>query len=117
MRSRLQAAGSPQTPVGVVEREPYYSGGIILDHSDPSVVYLSREVNGTFEIERWNTSDLGVTWLSESITANSACHQVRPYLTRGNHDEHAILFWMSGDYVHYTNYSTSIRAMIPTRQL
>ncbi|MZQ86854.1 hypothetical protein GQF01_32570 [Paenibacillus sp. 5J-6] len=105
----------PQTPDGVVETEPYYSGGIILDHSDPSVVYLSREVQGTFEIERWSTIDLGVTWVSESITTSSTCHQIRPYLTRGNHDGQAILFWMSGDYTHYTNYRTSIRYRLVQR--
>lgn len=32
--------------------EPHYSGGIVLDHGNPSTVFLSREVNGTFEIEK-----------------------------------------------------------------
>jgi hypothetical protein len=117
--NEITAAGHwfPQTPDGVVEREPYYSGGIILDHSDPSVVYLSREVNGVFEIERWSTSDLGASWSSAAVTANSSCHQVRPYLTRGNDDGQAVLFWMSGQYVHFTNYQTSLRSTIPSVQL
>lgn len=114
--NEITAAGRwfPLTPEGVVETEPYYSGGIILDHFNPSIVYLSREVNGTFEIERWHTSDLGATWSSASITANSLCHQVRPFLTRGDHEGQAMLFWMSGEYVHYTNYRTSLRSMIPS---
>jgi hypothetical protein len=29
----------------------YYSGGITLDHQDPSTVHLSRQVNGVFRIE------------------------------------------------------------------
>ncbi|MGQ7887717.1 BNR-4 repeat-containing protein [Paenibacillus sp. WC2504] len=114
--NEITAAGRwfPQTPESVTETEPYYSGGIILDHSDPSIVYVSRQVQGTFEIERWSTSNLGVTWSSAAITANSTSHQVRPFLTRGSHDGQAILFWMSGDYIHYTNYNTSIRSLIPT---
>ena len=29
----------PQTPAGKREPEPHYSGGVILDHGDPSIVY------------------------------------------------------------------------------
>ena len=50
----------------------YYSGGLALDHEDPSVVYLSRPVDGTFEIERWTTSDAGETWTSVPVTHRSA---------------------------------------------
>ena len=31
--------------------EPYYSGGITLDHEDPSRVYLSRDVDGVFQVQ------------------------------------------------------------------
>ncbi|MDD9267748.1 BNR-4 repeat-containing protein [Paenibacillus sp. GCM10023248] len=113
--NELTAAGRwfPRTPQGAVETEPYYSGGIILDHGDPSVVFLSREVNGVFEIERWQTEDLGATWSSAPVTASSPCHQVRPFLTRGGRDGHTLLFWMSGEYVHYTKYRTSLRCSMP----
>jgi hypothetical protein len=103
----------PLTADGAVEKEPYYSGGIILDHSNPSIVYLSREINGVFEIERWHTLDLGMTWSSAAVTSSSSCHQVRPYLTRGSDDGQAVLFWMSGEYVHFTDYRTSLRAAVP----
>ncbi|WJH34438.1 BNR repeat-containing protein [Paenibacillus sp. CC-CFT747] len=49
----------PETPPGAIETEPYYSGGLILDHHDPSHVYLSRCVEGVFEIEHWYTPDQG----------------------------------------------------------
>ncbi len=39
--------------------EVYYSGGIALDHSDPSTVYLSRKVGRWFRLERWITRDAG----------------------------------------------------------
>ncbi len=57
--TEITAAGGwfPQTPEGRNEPEPHYSGGIVLDHGDPSVVYLSRPVDGTFEIERWRTGN------------------------------------------------------------
>jgi hypothetical protein len=32
------------------------------DHADPSTAYLSRPVNGTFEIEKWITGD-HVLWM------------------------------------------------------
>lgn len=116
--NEITAAGRwfPQTPDGVVETEPYYSGGIILDHADPSTVYVSREIAGTFEIERWHTFDLGVTWSSASTTATSACHQIRPFIARGRHCGQAMLLWMSGEYVHYTDYQTSLRMLIISEQ-
>lgn len=103
----------PQTAEGQVEREPYYSGGIILDHENPSVVYVSRQVNGVFEIERRQTSDLGATWSHEAITSGSSAHQVRPFLSWGGGPGKAMLLWMSGEYRHYTDYRTSLRAWLP----
>ena len=34
--------------------EQQYSGGIVFDHADPDVVYLSRPIDGQWEIERWH---------------------------------------------------------------
>ncbi|SDE40368.1 BNR repeat-containing family member [Paenibacillus sp. UNCCL117] len=129
VHSELAAGGSwfPQTPEGETEREPYYSGGMILDHGDPSTVYVSRPVNGMFEIERWHTPDRGVTWSSEAVTSGSPSNQVRPFLTRRSAPSAAsqtgagaagapgqadplLLFWMSGDYLHYTDYRTVLKA-------
>jgi BNR repeat-containing family member len=45
--------------ISVSPREPNYSGGITLDHEDPSTVYLSRQVAGVFETEVWTTPDQG----------------------------------------------------------
>lgn len=115
MTNEIVAGGHwfPLTVEGTVEKEPYYSGGIILDHANPSVVYLSREVDGVFEIERWQTDDLGVSWSSEPVTSGSSANQVRPYLTRGGDGGQAILLWMNGEYVHFTKYRTSLNAAIP----
>ncbi len=105
----------PQTQPGKKEREPHYSGGIIIDRSDPSVVYLSRPVNGVFEIEKWSTSDSGKTWKSEPITQHSQYDNVRPFVpwnAQSNKRPH-ILWMMNYKYVHYTDYLTAIKMDIP----
>lgn len=87
----------------------HYSGGLALDHDDPSVVYLSRDVGGTFEIEKWVTSDGGNSWTSRAITANSAKNNVRPFVPRGGARDGPEVIWMHGDYVDWRNYGTSLR--------
>ncbi len=103
----------PQTPAGTVEPEPQYSGGIILDPVDPSIVYLSKPAaSGIFEIEKWTTPDAGKSWSSKNITAGSAKGNARPILPHpalGQRPSHRMLFWMSGDYTYYKDYATGIR--------
>ena len=99
----------PMTPKGEEEREPHYSGGVVLDHTDPSIVYLSREVQGVFEIERWFTTDNGASWLSDQITAHSQWNNVRPVVPRGHKPGGINIIWMQGPYVHYTDFSTALR--------
>ncbi|WNQ09561.1 hypothetical protein MJA45_18220 [Paenibacillus aurantius] len=102
----------PETPPGAIETEPYYSGGLILDHHDPSHVYLSRCVEGVFEIEHWYTPDHGETWAKEAVTEKSARHNVRPFVSRGHSGRNGLLFWMHGSYTHWTDYDTQIK-MVP----
>ena len=101
----------PQTPGGVEEREQHYSGGISLSHSNPFLVYLSRSINGVFEIEKWMSKDHGVTWQTQPITMNSTHSNVRPVVPRGYDGNNDLVLWMNGDYVHYTAYSTGIRLL------
>jgi len=92
----------PKTPEGKHEPEPHYSGGIVLDHGDPSLVYLSRNVDGVFEIEEWS-ADRG----SKPVTAKSKADNVRPFVVRNHRAGNGpALLWMSntGGYVHYTDY-------------
>ena len=108
----ITAAGSwfPTVPEGYNLFEPYYSGGICLDHDDPSVVYLSRPVEGVFEIERWWTPDGGVTWESAPVTAGSAMNNVRPVVPRNSRLGGPSVIWMHGPYADYMNYGTDLRA-------
>ena len=39
--------------------DQYYAGGMVLDSRNASVVYLSRQVEGAYQIERWVTGDGG----------------------------------------------------------
>ena len=64
-------------------REREYSGGIVFDHADPAVLYLSRQVRGQWEIERWRTPDGGTTWTHQALTAGSPEKNVRPVVARG----------------------------------
>jgi hypothetical protein len=101
----------PQTRPGQTEGEPFYSGGLALDPADPSVVYLSRPVNGVREIERWFTSDGGKSWKSEPVTAGSTYDNVRPFVVRGHTPDGPTVLWLNlrGRYVHYTDYLTAVK--------
>jgi hypothetical protein len=110
--NEITAAGGwfPRTPEGKAEPEPHYSGGIVLDHEDPSVVYLSRPVAGAFEIERWWTEDGGLSWRSTPITAGSANDNVRPFVIREHGRSSPTLLWMENRfYRHYLDYDSAIR--------
>ncbi|MGD1892758.1 MAG: BNR-4 repeat-containing protein [Cyclobacteriaceae bacterium] len=102
----------PQTPEGVEEREPNYSGGVVLDHQNPSTVYLSREQNGVFEIERWTTNDQGANWINKAITQNSELDNIRPFVVRNyTPDNELRVLWLNvKHYQHYTDYEASIMA-------
>ncbi len=101
----------PKTPAGKKEPEPNYSGGIVLDHTDPSIVYISRQVDGVFEIERWVTGDLGRTWHSTPLTIRSTLDNVRPVAVRNRkRGQPPSVLWMQNfRYIHYTDYSTAIK--------
>ena len=112
--AEITKAGSwfPQTIPGTPELEPYYSGGIILDHHQPDQVYLARQVDGIFEIERWSTEDGGKTFLGRPVTSGSTKPNARPFLPwtqDGRPPSRKILLWMNGDYVFYKDYQTGIR--------
>ena len=89
--------------------DPYYAGGLVLDSRDTRVVYLSREVGRTYQVERWETPDGGATWTSTPITS-SAIGNYRPVSVRGpsfgrEHD----LFWMRGPYNGWLDWGTTIQ--------
>ena len=104
----------PQTPVGEKEREPHYFGGMTIHPDNCNVLYLSRQINGVFEIERWETTDKGGSWGKETVTESSTYDNVRPFIPRGLGNESSeIVLWMENQkYTHYTDYKTSIKYLI-----
>jgi hypothetical protein len=101
-RRKIVEAGGP---IGSGER--YYSGGIALDHADPSVVYLSREVRGIHQLERWRTANGGRSWRRQRLTG-SRDDNVRPVVPRGLHLGEREVLWMHGRYEGYRHFDTSI---------
>ncbi len=113
---KLVNSGSwfPDTPLGEQEREPNYSGGVILDHNDPSTVYLSIEKDGIFEIEQWQTEDQGEHWKTIPITSGSKFNNIRPFVVR-NHplEDSPVVLWMNiRNYAHYTNFDSSVKMYV-----
>lgn len=90
--------------------EQEYSGGITLDHENPSVVYLSRAVKGSFQIEKWRTKNGGASWLSKRITYAKG-KNVRPISPRGLKSPNYSVIWMRGAYNHFKKYRTSLVAI------
>lgn len=89
--------------------EPHYSGGIIIDHENPSTLYLSRPVDDVYEIFKYN--QVNGEWLGEAITEQSKRDNVRPYVVRNMPEGSTpVLMWMNNFfYEHYTMYWSSIR--------
>jgi hypothetical protein len=103
-----------QTPDNEEKRQRYYSGGMAIDRENPSVVYLSRKIDGIFEIERWKTPDNGKTWNSEAVTGNSRYDNVRPFAVRHAADGNPVqVIWMTNEiYRDYRDYRCSIRTAV-----
>ena len=99
----------PQTPPDKKETESYYSGGMALDPTSPDIIYLSRPVNGIFEIEKWTTPDAGRHWSAQPITAHSGTLNVRPVVPRYCPPTLSVVLWMNGSYIHYTDFNTRIK--------
>ena len=90
--------------------EPHYSGGIILDHRNTNVVYLSKPVNDIFEIFRYETDNDGKKWNAEAVTKKSKRDNVRPFVVREHLAEAPYLLWMENEmYEHYSHYRSSIK--------
>lgn len=114
-RQMLTYAGKwfPQTLPGTEEREMNYSGGVVIDHETPSTVYLSRERNGTFEIEQWERHNDG-NWETYPITSSSSLDNVRPYAVLNAKEGNPLqLFFLTNErYIHYTDYRSLIKMWI-----
>ncbi len=103
----------PETPEGETEREPNYSGGIVLDHEDPNTVYVSVTRDSVFEIEMMTRKRKG-KWTTEAITTGSDKDNIRPFAIRNAGPGNPLqLLWMQNTrYVHYTDYLSTLKMSI-----
>lgn len=95
-----------------METENNYSGGVYLDHNDPTVVYTSRPVDGVFEIERWTFTGQEGTgkWKREAVTAQSERDNVRPFVVRDYPAGAPHLIWMYNyKYPNFRAYDCALR--------
>jgi hypothetical protein len=88
----------------------FYSGGVVLDHRDPRVVYASVGQLNHHGVERLVTRDGGATWQAAQIASGSSTDNVRPFLPRGLPKGNDQLLWMRGFYDRYWKFKTSIVA-------
>jgi hypothetical protein len=79
-----------------------FASGITLDHENPSIVYLTRQIGAVPELDKWVTHDSGSTWDTSAITRGSAKKNCRPCVPRGHKTGGNIeLIWLYGDYTGY----------------
>lgn len=86
--------------------DPYYSAGIALDPNNPSILYLARQAGSVFELERWATTDGGLSWSTKAITTGSVAKNIRPFVPRHHQPNSIGLLWLYGGYYSYTQYET-----------
>jgi hypothetical protein len=90
-------------------REPSYSGGVSLDHSDPTTAYLSRRVGDHNVVERWVTADGGLTFTSAAVEQDLSVDNLRPVVPLGlAKDDRVRALWMAGSYRYFTDYRTYV---------
>jgi hypothetical protein len=91
--------------------EAGFAGGITLDHENTNIVYMSRQINGMHEIDKWTTSDGGTTWDSVAITRGSAKKNTRPIVPIGHKPYGKLdVIWMYGDYTGWAGgFNTAVK--------
>lgn len=92
---------------GLYGAQPAYSGGVVLDHANPNIVYLSKVVSGQWEIYKYVTADGGATWTATAITSASSDKNIRPVSVR-NAASDLKFMWFKGAYTTYTNFDMDL---------
>jgi len=96
--------------------EDDYSGNLAIDPNDPSVIYISTNVNpvtgkdlpnSTYEIFQGKTDDYGENWDWIPLTENSTMDNIRPFVPNWDRKNTAVL-WLQGNYDKYTDYELKV---------
>jgi hypothetical protein len=92
----------------------FQTGGIVLDHRDPSIVYLTRVVKNRGVVEMWQTPDGGVTWKRVRRLSPRGQNCFRPAAPVDGRAQ-AVLY-VCGRQSHWQHYATSIVSTVPRRR-
>jgi len=80
--------------------ESNYSAGLVLDHTDPNIVYLSWMNAGTWNLQQWHTINGGQSWASQLIANGFGFNDenLRPYVPLGRPADTEMVMWLRGQY-------------------
>jgi hypothetical protein len=112
----IAQAGRP-----IYDSQPDYGGGMCLDPQDPNAIYVSTDAANPFDLtttsnvplgahyQIWKgvTTDGGLTFHWQAVTAGSTVDNLRPYIPRRFGGEKCVL-WFRGTYTSYVSFATSI---------
>jgi hypothetical protein len=87
----------------------FRSGGISLDHADPSRLVLSRAHDGPSQVEAWSTADGGGTWSATPLTSRADAFSIRPVIPRGyTRAGRLVVVYVTGTADSYLSYRTRV---------
>ncbi len=95
---------------GLCDGQPFYSGGVCLDHDDPDTCFCSvaPRAGGHLEIREFRYSTAECRWDPvRYLTEDSGTDNIRPVAPRDSRPPCRVM-WMKGEYPAYTDYPTTI---------
>jgi hypothetical protein len=96
-------------PSIALSAEANYSAGIVLDHTDPTKIYMSWMNAGTWNLQQWKTNNDGLTWSSDLIANGSGPtdENIRPYVPLNHPADTDMVLYLRGQY-DYWNFSQGV---------
>jgi hypothetical protein len=91
----------------------FFSGGMTVDHEDPSRVVLSRTIGAFNQVELWNTDDRGSTWTRATLTDKDDGFSMRPVIPRGSSSTgRTVVVYFHGTADSFTDYHTGVSMLL-----
>ena len=97
-------------PVADADGREWYSGGVRLNQTDPSVVYTAEEeTDGVFHVYKYSTDDGGSIWTEEAeYVGLDGEKNFRPRYPRNASEEHLEVLFVAGWYEDLRDYDTGV---------
>ena len=86
----------------------FQTGGIVLDHEDPSTVLMSRVEGARAVVQEWTTPDGGTTWTKVRQVSPEGRSCFRPAVSRGDGPESKMVGFICGRLAHWTDFDTDL---------